>query len=173
MLRNTINPSLPGIQTTISYNELTPVNDGYFWFRKPFTTISTLTISLANPLVPIPIPLPTVIVTCYSFSVANPTVITTPVPSGFNNNNTIIISNFTTLDPVADAAQIAAVNSSSGNVITVIDSTHFSIPVNLSAITAYTVNNSGPLVTIVNNSMRVIIPMEVIYIEPDSTEIDN
>lgn len=171
MLRNTINPQPPGVQTTITYQEFTPVNDGYFWFRKPITTINTLTISLGNPLVLIPIPLPTAFAVNSEFTNANPTMVTTTSDNGFSDGDRVIIENFTTDDPVADAVVIAAVNDPAGHIITLVDGISFTIPVDLSTITPSTDASSVSRIT--DESKRFIVPLELIYIEPDSSSIDN
>lgn len=169
MLRQTPNPVVPPGVPAVAQQELTPMNDGYFWFRKPFTTINTITISLANPLVVINVPVAQQILYTQYFTYAVVTTISVPYATGYSSGNTVVISNFTTDNPVGDAAVIAIMNDPNGHIITVLDSSTFTIPVNTSTITPLT--TSRPFY-ITNESLRVIIPLELIYIAPDSNVID-
>ncbi len=149
------------------YIEYTPVNDGYFWFRKPITKLESFTISFANPLVIVPIPVPSVSALCYNFSSQNPTVIN--IANTFANGTIVVVNFYTTGDPIGNQSEIANVNNPNGHIITVIDSQHFSIPVDLTGVTQLSFSTCK----ITDINQRLIIPLEIIYIEPDSNEIDN
>lgn len=117
-------------------NEFNPrdFNRGYFWFRTPIQSINSFTISMANPvqIVDIPAGIQSAIISTFN----NPLQLVFSYPHGLLSGGIIIISNFTTNDPVTDAVIIASVNSSAGHVITVIDDLTISIPVDGTLITA-------------------------------------
>lgn len=169
MLRQTPNPTTPPTAPAVAQQELMPMNDGYFWFRKPFTTINTLTISLANPLVVINIPVAQQVLYSQYFTYGLTTVVVTPFATGYTTGDTVVLSNFTTANPVADAAVIAQMNDPAGHVITVVDANTFIIPVDTSTITP--LETAQPFY-ITDENLRVIIPFELIYIAPDSSALD-
>lgn len=117
-------------------NEFNPhdFNRGYFWFRTPIQSISSFTISMANPvqIVDIPAGIQSAIINTFN----NPLELVFYYPHGLLSGGIIIVSKFTTNDPVTDAAIIAAVNSSAGHVITVIDDLTISIPIDGTLVTA-------------------------------------
>lgn len=170
-LRQTPNPTVPPAPSTIAQQELTPLNDGYYWFYKPFVTINTISISLANPVVPINVPIAQQILYTQYFTYGLITTITAPFALGYTNGDLVIISNFTTADPITDAAVIADMNDVNGHVITVINAYTFTITVDTSTITPLPDSSRRPFY-LTNENLRVIIPIELIYIAPDSNEID-
>lgn len=117
-------------------NEFNPhdFNRGYFWFRTPIQSISSFTISMANPvqIVDIPAGIQSAIISTY----ANPLELVFNYPHGLLDGGIVIVSNFTTNDTVTDAAIIAAVNSTAGHVVTVVDDFTISIPIDGTLVTA-------------------------------------
>jgi hypothetical protein len=83
--------------------------------------------------------LPSVAIT--SSSVANPTQITTPVPHGLVSGQVILISGHSGSTP--------SLNGGNGYVVTVVDTTHFTIPVNV------TVGGTGGTFTVVSTESSV------------------
>lgn len=71
-----------------------------------------------------------------NISISNPTIITTSSPHGLQNNRVVTISGSNSNVAINDTYQV-----------TVIDSTHFSVPVNV----IYTAGNSGTFATIDND----------------------
>lgn len=169
LLRQTPNPTVPPAAPVFAQQEFTPMNDGYFWFHKPFTTINSFTISLGNPLVVINIPVAQQILYPQDFTYGLITTITTTFATGYSDGDVVVLSNFTTANPIGDAVVIAQMNSPSGHIINVLDAYTFTIAVDTSTITP--LENSRPIY-ITNENLRVIIPIELIYIAPDSNDID-
>jgi hypothetical protein len=153
------------------YSVLKPLNDGYYWFEKPITEVNSFTVSIANPLVPVILPITNVVVPSSAFSVSNPVTIDisshpeVPLRSFtyFAVGDLVRIVGFNTANPIADAAVIAQINDSAGHIITSASDTSITIAVDTSTITPLT-DNSNPA-TIINETIRIIIPLEIIYIE--------
>jgi len=157
------------------YTELTPLNDGYFWFRKPYTSINTITITMGSPLVPMQLPI-NIYILPPGFTNTNPAILSYGVVGGFQlaTGNLIRVTGYTTANPIADAAAIAAINNPDGLTITVIDPYTFSVPVDLTGITQFgPYDLYVPNMTITTNALRLIVPLELIYIDSPTNTIDD
>jgi hypothetical protein len=153
-------------QTTVDGNfvEADPYqfNDGYYYFEKPFTTVTSITISFGNPLRLVNLDADSGKCTANYVVIAPLTLITTLVPHGINNNDVVFFSNFSA--GYSDTILKNTMNREPGFVITVIDTTNFSINYDTSGI----VGPVGGLVfDVYYDSKRFYIPFELEYIKPD------
>lgn len=84
-----------------------------YWFDPPITTFSSMTLQFADPLDPVYIPEDNRVATCtYT---ASRVVFNFTAATGLPTDPFMIyVSGFTTANPTADAAAIAAINSSAG-----------------------------------------------------------
>ncbi len=158
--------------TNIVPPDLTPVNDGFFWFNHPITTIDTLTVTIANPLVDVN--LLSSVSPYNNSSVVTVTTTTIEVRLGFNPNFTIgnrfNFDNWSTTDPTADSEAIRIINDYGGHVLlsgtsTLLFAISPSIPPLVGAL-------DGKMFLIYNESLRLVIPLELIFIDPNTNEID-
>ncbi len=141
------------------WREYTPIGGGELVFSKPITELSTLTLSIANPMVVIPFPQDNVYLDNSNFSQTSPTTITLTPLISFNNGDRVVISGFNTVDPITDQAQINSINSPNGHIITITSTTTFTIDVDLSTISSPTGSCE-----IVDVSSRIYFPLEITYI---------
>jgi hypothetical protein len=162
-LRRTLGFGASSVSPSVDGTELKPINNGYYWFKEPITDFNSITISIGNPHVLIDIPVAILSLPSNRFSNTSPTVITCDNSTGFSSGDTVIISGFTTDDPVSDVAVINAINDISGHTITIVDSNKFSIAVDSTSITPYTTGFN--LVVIRNESINCIIPLEIISLK--------
>lgn len=151
------------------------VYDGFFWFEKALTAVDKLTITFGNPLEPIVFDRDRDYCVFDYFILAPNTQVTTRLPHNLQNGDRVYFSEFDVgaVNPLLINQKIIndsiknQINSTSGYLITVINSTTFSIPVNSSQI-------QNPLTTINTKvfygSKRFLIPLEIIYIQPASGE---
>lgn len=116
----------------------TLLNDDVFWFNEPMTSMESLTLSFGNPIHQVELPVQIISVHCSEFSTTNPTIITFPRSHELITGDKIYINNFTTDNKAVDNEKIALINDMKGHVITKIDSTKLSIPVDLLSITPAT-----------------------------------
>lgn len=168
----TVTPTLmrAGLNMYVEYSPYEH-NKGYIWFRLPYTTLKSFTITLArgNNIVSLPTSVLSGAVINYPFGgfptcYTNPGIIWTFSTHNAVTGQTMVISGFTTADPVADATVIAQVNTPAGWPITVLDDTHFSIPVDLTVIPIG--NQLTEAVVFLNNKdIRTVIPLEIISLK--------
>lgn len=142
--------------STMSYREFLPIMNTYL-FNRPVVELSSITISLANPLDVIRIPRKTITISSENFSSAVSSVITIG-DHQYKSGDLIYITGFNTIDPIGDVLLINAINSTSGITSTYVSPTQISIPVNLVGKTP-----TSSTVTIVNNNMRVVFPINLLY----------
>ena len=169
----TVTPTVVQLDAYSRYVEYSPYehNKGYCWFKTPYTTLKSFTLTLAqgNDIISLPTSNVSGAVVNYATgsiptSYANPGVIWCFSPHNSKTGDILVISGFTTNDPVTDAVVIAEVNNPNGYAITVIDSLHFSIPVDLTVVSnADRINEA--VVTIVNLNIRTVIPLEIISLK--------
>lgn len=134
---------------------LEPCNDGIFIFRKPMAQVNTITISFTAPFEQI---LPDAdraegVIADH----LNPAVFTTPTPHNLATGDKVYIESFESGDTAIDKL----VNRDEGYIITRINDTQFSIPVDLTPLGAGTTEN----VCVFFGSKRLIIPIEFISLE--------
>lgn len=163
MLKKTPYFDVLSSQVAIAAAELTPLNNGWFWFNRPITDINSFTLSLGNPLEPINIPVAEILLRLDRITTGVTTVFNCDRSHGFTTGDTIRITGFTTGDPITDAAVIEAMNDVDGYAITVVDLVSFSIAVDTSTVTPATIGN----ILIANESIRIIIHIEFICYADD------
>lgn len=146
-------------------------NDMYYYFEKPFTTFTSITISFGNPLQKIEFEKDTDKCSADYFSISPLTQITTDNEHNLSDGDKVYFSNFDVgfVDPLlVEQVQINnviknTINRELGFLITVIDSTNFSINFDSS-------NIQNPLVDfkfdVFYDSKRFYIPFELTYINP-------
>lgn len=141
--------------------DLIPVaglDKGIFKFAKPITQLDKLTVSFSNPLEPLIFPKDRMNATV---SYTNPARFVTTEDHNLETADQVYFSGFTTGDPVVDKDAIAAINSTYGLNIFVIDATTFDVEVDLSAVTPIV----GQQVAVYFGSKRILISMEITYID--------
>jgi hypothetical protein len=155
---------------TYTYYDMTlhNFNNGYYWFRRPITSLNRLTLSFGCPW--------------YVFNIKSNKMTGNAVIGGGNllnvnfqsganvtNSNAVLmfgnltITGFTTTDPIANAALIASVNN---NTFTPTYLTPYSIQFNID-LTGITLPNNLRL-NIYSTNYRMIFPLEIIYQEDES-----
>jgi hypothetical protein len=147
---------------TCAVREFLPVCDTY-WFEHPINELTSITISIANPIKLLDLP-HQLHVSSEQYTKTNPTIINTG-EHHYTTGQTIYITGFNTNDPIGDSVQIAAINNVSGLICTVIDNLHISIPINLTAISLPTQQET----IIINRAIRVIFPIEIYYLNESRT----
>jgi hypothetical protein len=153
--------------------DLTPMNDGFFWFNFPITTINTLTVSIANPLVE-----NTLLSAVSQLNTAgNVTVTTTTIQvslafiPGFIIGNKFNFDGWSTTNPTADTQAIATINKFTGLTLLSGNSTLlFAIDPPIPALVGAL---NGNRFVMYDETSRIIIPLEMIFIDPQSHEIDD
>jgi hypothetical protein len=155
------------------YLETNKFNDGYFWFEKPITTLEKLTISFGNPIEKIIFDRDRDYCIIDYFAIAPATQITTDQPHNLANGDLVYFEDFDVgvVNPILNNQVLinqqikVLINRTSGHQITVINPTTFSIPA-----TTNTIQN--PIANIrfkvFYGSKRAFIPIEIIYIQPES-----
>lgn len=133
-------------------------NDGIFEFAKPVAVPDTFTLSFADPSADIP--LYRTAITGRVTTYANPTVITTDVPHNITTSSYVFITGFTTNTPSFDDSQV---NNIYGLPAGVTSATTFTISVDTSSGSVSFIANQP--VNIVIQDHRIIIPMEITYLE--------
>jgi len=132
--------------------------DGIIKFRQPITELNTFTMSFSDPLNPIIFPPDRSMV---NFIYGNPTTIITPLPNNLINNSTVFITDFTTTNVYNDASVIAAMNNPNGLIISTIDTTTFTVPVDTSSLSGAILDLS---VECYFAQYRFIFPFELAYL---------
>lgn len=151
------------------------VYNGFFWFEKPLTTVDKLTISFGNPLELITFDRDRDYCTFDYFVLAPLTQVVTLKPHNLQTGDRVYFSEFDVGQVPAVLVEQKAINdtikttiiSASGHLITKINTTTFTIPVDSSQI-------MNPLTTIkpkvFYGSKRIFLPMELIYLLPNENE---
>jgi hypothetical protein len=148
-------------------------NDGYFWFERPVTAATNLSISFGSPLEPIVFDNDRDIIASVDyFGIAPLTQFTTTELHNLNNGDRVYFSRFNigTINPLLkDQTDInnaikEKMNRSAGFLITVIDDTNFSINFDTSLIQ----NPLADPFDVYYGSKRLFIPLEITYINPES-----
>jgi hypothetical protein len=153
------------------YNYI-PLNDGYFWFRKPITEITSFTMTLGDPdnLLSLPFNIATTFIN--SFQPTNPgTFLVSTSAIIIKNGSRIYITGFTTPTPTApvDAIAILNVNNPDGLIASTTDGHTISIPVDLTGTSLIPGPHPprGPTATIWSTWFDFTVPLELIYLESD------
>jgi hypothetical protein len=148
-------------------------NDGYFWFERPVTAATNLSISFGSPLESITFDNDRDIVLSVDYFGMTPlTKVTTTEPHNLNNGDRVYFSRFNIgainvlLKDQTDInnAIKEKMNRISGFLITVIDSNNFSISFDTSLIQ----NPLSDPFDVYYGSKRLFIPLEITYINPES-----
>lgn len=148
-------------------------NDGYFWFERPVTAATNLSISFGSPLEPITFDNDRDIVSNVDyFGIAPLTQITTIEPHNLNNGDRVYFNRFNigAINPLLkDQTDInnaikEKMNRPSGFLIIIIDNNNFSIAFDTSLIQ----NPVGDPFDVYYGSKRIFIPLEITYINPES-----
>jgi hypothetical protein len=152
------------------------VYNGYFWFEKPITTLNTLTLSFGNPLEPILFESDRDYCSFDYFIEAPETVITTEKTHKLENGDRVYFTNFDVgdLSPIL-SEQITInqnikniINDVNGHLITIISSNVFKINIDSSLIQSPIENLRSK---VFYGSKRTFIPIEIIYMYPDTNDI--
>lgn len=173
MLKSEIDSSYINLKTN-------KYNDGFFYFEKPITTLNTLTVSFGSPLEPIYFDVDNGWCSIDYFTLAPLTKITTYINNNIGsdlqinnliNGDIVYFSLFKTnpIDPIlTDQVNIdnnitQQINRSAGFLVTVIDSSSFTIDLDTSNI-----QNPVPNIrfNVYYGSKRIFIPIELTYIQP-------
>jgi hypothetical protein len=153
--------------------DLTPMNDGFFWFNFPITTINTLTVSIANPLVKNNL----LSAVSQLNTAGNVTVTTTTIQVSLSFIPYFVVGNkfnfdgWSTTNPTADSQAIATINKFTG--LTLLSGTStllFAIDPPIPALVGAL---NGNRFVMYDETSRIIIPLEMIFIDPQSHEIDD
>ena len=165
MLNTTIDTDFINVGTDLD-------DQAYFWFEKPITTLDTLTISFGNPLEQIVFERDRDFCGIDYFIIAPLTQITTEKIHNLSNGDRVYFTNFKVgavnpilVDQVIINENIKnIINNTSGHLVTVINPTQFSIPVDTS-------NIQNPIANIrfkvFYGSKRIFLPFEIVYIMPE------
>lgn len=137
---------------------LVPNDDGYFWFDKTILDINSFTITLGNPIKQIDFPFLSVDFFGSWLTPGNPTNIFHTVMPLYTGDK-IIISGFSTSNPIVDQPIIDLINDPNGHVVTVLDSLNFTINVDSTGLSP-TVR--GALFNVINTSLNISIGLEII-----------
>ena len=147
-------------------------NDGYFWFERPVTVATNISISFGSPLEPITFDNDRDIVTAVDYFGITPlTQVTTTEPHNLNNGDRVYFNRFNigSINPLLkdqndiNNAIKEKMNRTTGFLITVIDSNKFSIEFDTSLIQ----NPLSDPFNVYYGSKRLFIPIEITYINPD------
>ena len=139
-------------------------NNGYYWFQKPITHITTLTLSFGEGANVVPFPRADMYIPLNftGISIGNPTTITTNGGHFLLDGDTVSMRDFTTNDPVGDSAVITTMNDSGGHIITKISANRFSIPV---VSTGITLSTSLDRVMAICITKKITFGLELITLE--------
>jgi hypothetical protein len=141
--------------------KLTPENGGYYNFSEPIDQFKRITISFGNPLNQLSF-LPDYYPITVSINAPSSTYLTFRVRHYVSDGEIVLISGFTTANPSVDFSSIAAVNSTSGNVVAVIDDYTLEITADISTTTLLA---DPPSVEAYIVSRRVFIPIIFSYMK--------
>jgi hypothetical protein len=137
-------------------------NDGWYKFSKPITQLDTLTASFASPLEPIVFDLDRMSFTVSSYGLV--TEFTTTLPHNLQTGDRIYMTTFNTLNLTRDEVVIDTINSTSGHLISVINSTTVDISVDTSSINSLltgTVSASNGLDSIMGTGTLFLTEIQV------------
>ena len=140
--------------------KLIPENNGEYHFNEPIDHFKRISVSFANPLVPLnflPDNYPITILTNGPSS----TYLIFRVKHFVSDGELVLISGFTTANPSTDFNAIASINSPAGNVLAVVDDFTLEIAVDISTLTPAT---DAPSIEAYIVSRRVFIPVIFSYI---------
>jgi hypothetical protein len=151
-------------------------NDGYYYFEKPITYMPSITLSFGSPIEKISFDNDRDLCTIDCFSIQPLTKITTGWPTAnphnLKNGDTVYFSNFkvASVDPILveenaiNEALTNSVNRIEGWIISVIDSTSFSIELDMTTIQSPT---ADVVFDVYYGSKRMFIPLEITFIMAD------
>lgn len=146
----------PSYTSGYSPHELEMLNQGYFWFNKPITELTGLTLSFSYPYAVEAPPIDIKKITVNSFVFGA----TTTIPVYGLLNDVIYIKGFTTSDPTGDAVKIAEINRSSGHVVTATGANTITIAVDTSSLLGVQPN---AYVYVYNSSSQFIGELSLFY----------
>lgn len=150
------NYTRPTFNTNLAY--LTPVIPK-FKFPTPITEIDDLSIQFSNNLVPIQFDIDRMKMASAVYT--NPGVINFSQNHNLSNNDIIILSDFTSLNPAQDDVILNQINNPSGLVVTVTSPTQITIPIDLSQISN---PNTTQTPMIYFQSKRITFPLQIKYL---------
>lgn len=133
---------------------LTPCNAGIFTFKKPVSRVESITICM---LAPFELILPNKDRLLFTVTFSNPAVFTATEPHNLSTGDLVYIMNLASSNMNANID----VNRDAGHIITRLNSTQFSIPVDLSAVPGGPATN----VEVQFGSKRILINIEFISLE--------
>ena len=160
LLRVAQGDALPQPSNLFVQCQVEDYQDGVVYFNKPITVIDKFTINFYDPLniITIPYDRSSAIITSYGLS----TSIQTSIVNNLTVGGRVIISGFTTDDPTADAAVIAAINNPLGVLVAAISSpTAFFINIDTTLITP----KPGLVIQVYFAQFRFIMGFEVTYLK--------
>lgn len=145
-------------------------NDGYYHFYKPITELSTITMTLYDPLTPIQLPIPYDEVS-FTYGVTTRLTTSRAYPDLYVPDTAAIpgcfLTEFTTDNPGADANVINRMNTPFGlSIITKIDDYNFIVNVDTSGITP----KAGLIIPVYFNIFRFIFALELTYLHDAADE---
>lgn len=140
---------------------LIPENGGVYNFSEPIDQFKRVTISFGNPLNQLSF-LPDFYPIVVSINGPSSTYLTFRVKHFVSDGEIVLISGFTTANPSIDFGSIAAVNSTSGNVVAVIDDYTLEITADISTTTLLA---DSPSVEAYIVSRRIFIPIMFSYMK--------
>jgi hypothetical protein len=135
------------------------LDDGKFRFSTPINRVDQLTVNFGAPLTPITFEPDRFNVTIVPINAVS-TQIVFPQAHNVNNAEVVILSGYTTDDPIADEAAINIINQPEGHVVNVVNATTLNIVVDLTAIVAPVIN---PVVECYITTRRVMISLRLVY----------
>lgn len=138
---------------------LVPENCGVYQFNEPIDHFKRISISFAAPLNPLSF-LPDNYPVTVSINGPSSTYLTFRVRHFVSDGEIVLISGFTTANPSTDFNAIAAINSTTGNVVAVVDDFTLEIAVDISTLTLLT---DPPSVEAYITSRRIFVPIVFSY----------
>lgn len=132
-------------------------SDGLYKFKTPITRLDSISLSFGSPLEPITFDVDRMLMVISDYHTDNLTTFESTSPHNLETGDRVYIRYFTTINPDADAPVISAINSTTGNVATITDLTHFTLEINSSALQVdgigfVNVVNGSPIVNGVSGS---------------------
>ena len=100
--------------------------------------------------------------TSYAITYGATTIITTNIDHNLTTGDLVYFEDFTTTNPAIDGNKIHEINSVDGHFITTIASDKFRISINTAGLNPIP---PGVAVNVYFDSKRIIIPLEITYIE--------
>ena len=143
------------------------VDDGKFRFAVPITNLRTLTVTFGGPLTRLTFQQDLFTVRITSNAV-NSTYINFTTPHEVSDGEEVIITDFTTLSPIPDAAAITEINREFGHVVSVVSNLILEINADLSTAT---LDAAGSLCQCFITTRRLFLPVRFVYIDNDSDSL--